>query len=57
MPCTLPHMQDGGVEGCMEQNYNTKHAEIDLPAHFMIVSLERAVMGKIKLLDSAAVPA
>jgi hypothetical protein len=41
----------------MEQHYSTKHAGIDLPAHFMIGPLERAAMGKIKPLNAAAVPA
>jgi Pyruvate/2-oxoacid:ferredoxin oxidoreductase delta subunit len=41
----------------MELHYSTKHAGIDLPTHFMIGPLERAAMGKIKLLDAAAVPA
>jgi hypothetical protein len=40
-----------------EQYYHTKHAGMDLPAHFMIGPLERATMGKIKLLDAAAEPA
>jgi hypothetical protein len=40
----------------MELHYSTKHAGIDLPAHFMIGPLERAAMGKIMLLDAAAVP-
>jgi hypothetical protein len=38
----------------MEQHYSTKHAGIDLPAHFMIGQLERAAIGKIKLLVAAA---
>jgi hypothetical protein len=41
----------------MEQQYSTKHAGIDLPAHFMIRPLEKAAMGKMKMLHAAAVPA
>jgi hypothetical protein len=44
-------------EYAMEQHYSTKHAGIHPPAHFMIRPLERAAMGKIKLLDAANVPA
>jgi hypothetical protein len=41
----------------MEHHFCTKHAGIDLPAHFIIGPLEKAAMGKIKLLDAATVPA
>jgi hypothetical protein len=39
-----------------EQQYSTKLTGIDLPAHFIIGPLGRAAMGKIKLLEAAAVP-
>jgi hypothetical protein len=41
----------------IEQHYSTQPTSIDLPAHFMIGKPERAAIGKIQLLDSAAVPA
>jgi hypothetical protein len=40
----------------MEQHC-TKHAGIDLQAHFMIGPLEKVAMGKINLFDAAVVPA
>jgi hypothetical protein len=40
----------------LEQHLSTKPAGIGLPAHFIMGPLERAAMGKIQLLDAAAVP-
>jgi hypothetical protein len=46
-PCPAPCAICKTVDDCtcaMDQHYSTKHAGIDLPAHFMIGPLERSVV-------------